>query len=73
MFHSKFFKRTAALVLALVLAASLIWAIPSSAEQINDATVKSYEAQIAELTAQQEELLQKLKETEDSISTAMER
>ena len=58
---------------AVTLSASLLWAIPSSAEQVNDATVKSYEDQIAELTAQQEALLQKLKETEASISNAMER
>lgn len=71
--HSKFIKRVLSAGVAVVSCAALIWAVPSSAEQINDATVKSYEDQIAELTAQQEALLAKLNEVEDSINTAMER
>ena len=58
---------------AVTLSASLLWAIPSSAEQSNDATVKSYEDQIAELTAQQEALLQKINALDESINSAMER
>lgn len=71
--HSKLFRRCLSAAVAAAICTSLIWAVPSSAEQVDDATVKSYEDQIAELSAQQEALLQKLRETEDSINTAMER
>lgn len=70
---SNLFKRIIAVTVALALSCPLLWAIPSSAEQSNDATVKSYEDQIAELTEQQNALLQKLQETEASINNAMDR
>jgi len=71
--NSKLLRRIVSIAACASVCASLLWSIPSSANEVNDATVKSYEDQIAELTAQQNALLAKLQETEASLSNAMER
>lgn len=71
--NKKLFKKLLVPAVTLTLAGSLFWGVPSSAAGVNDATVKSYEDQIAELTAKQNDLQNKLNEIEGTIGNAMER
>ena len=51
---------------------ALICTAPSSAASVNDATVQSYEAQLAELSDKQQLAQQKIQETKDSIDSVMQ-
>lgn len=62
-----------AALLSLGIAVSAVFgAVPSSAASVNDATVQSYEAQLAELGEKQQQAQQRLQETKDNISDVME-
>ena len=64
-------KIMAILTLSALLSASVLM-LPSSAEGTNNATVQSYEDQISDLEARQEEARQRIEEAQGSIDSAIE-
>ncbi len=57
---------------ASVGAGAVMCTVPSSAAAVNDATVQSYEAQLAELGEKQQLAQQKIQETKDNIENVMQ-